>query len=298
MTSPEEILPGVIFYSYLSAKRKEKMCLWNHHTLILQVSGELILETPGQRISMNGGELLLIGKNQLGKLTKTPLPGGNYETIVISLQEPVLRKIALEEKREADNKEADNKYIGPPNLLIPINAFLQGYFQSIVPYARSSGAATTDEMGILKVKEGVKLLLLALPALRNFLFDFSEPYKIDLEKFMLSNFRFNVPVEKFAELTGRSLAGFKRDFQKTFGSPPRRWLQDKRLNVARHLIGTEHQKSSAIYLDLGFESLAHFSHSFKKKFGKAPTEISYSVTDTLKLNPDVTYGIGSGLPTD
>ena len=269
MTSPAEILPGVIFYSYLSAERKEKVCIWNHHTLILQVSGHLTLETSEQSISMTGGEMLLIGKNQLGTLTKTPLPGGNYETIVISLQEDLLRKIVLEDKLEADRK-----YIGPPNILIPSNEFLQGYFQSIVPYACSSGASMTDEMGILKVKEGVKLLLLALPGLRNFLFDFSEPYKMDLEKFMLNNFHFNVPVERFAQLTGRSLAGFKRDFQKTFGMAPRHWLQEKRLTEARYLIENKNKKASAIYLDLGFESLSHFSHSFKKKFGKTPTEWS------------------------
>jgi AraC-like DNA-binding protein len=266
MTSPAEILPGVIFYSYLSAERKEKVCFWNHHTLVLQVSGQFAMETSGQNISMTGGEVLLIGKNQVGTLTKTPLPGANYETIVISLQDDLLRKITLEEKIEADGK-----YIGPPNILIPSNEFLQGYFQSIVPYARSSGATMTDEMGILKVKEGVKLLLLAMPALRNFLFDFSVPHKIDLERFMLTNFHFNVPIEKFALLTGRSLAAFKRDFQKTFNMPPRHWLQEKRLNEARHLIETKHQKPSAIYLDLGFESLSHFSNSFKKKFGKAPT---------------------------
>ena len=273
MTSPAEILPGVIFYSYLSFERKEKVCLWNHHTLIMQVSGQLILETSGQNISMTGGELLLIGKNQLGTLTKTPGPGGNYETIVISLQEDLLRRILLEEKFEADRK-----YMGPLNTLIPLNEFLQGYFQSIVPYARSSGAAMTDEMGILKVKEGVKLLLLVLPELRNFLFDFSEPSKIDLEKFMLNNFHFNVPIEKFAQLTGRSLAAFKRDFLKTFGVPPRHWLQDKRLKEAKHLIETKHQKPSAIYLDLGFESLSHFSYSFKKKFGIAPTALNYGLS--------------------
>jgi AraC-like DNA-binding protein len=129
-------------------------------------------------------------------------------------------------------------------------------------------------MGILKVKEGIKLLILALPVLRNFLFNFSEPYKIDLEKFMLRNFHFNIPIDKFAQLTGRSLAAFKRDFQKSFDSPPRRWLQEKRLDAAKHLIEHKHQKPSAIYLDLGFESLAHFSHSFKKKFGMTPKELA------------------------
>lgn len=267
MINPKEIIPGVLFYSYLSTRRKDKVGFLNHNTLVLLVSGYFTLETAGQKITMRRGEMLLIGKNQLAQITKTPLPDEDYETIVISLQEDLLRKIALEEQIEIGGK-----YIGPPNITIPANEFLQGYFQSVIPYVRSSAENLSADMGMLKVKEGVKLLLHAMPWLKDFLFDFSEPHKIDLEKFMLSNFHFNFPIEKFAQLSGRSLAGFKRDFQKTFGIPPRHWLQEKRLAEARHLIETKHMKPSAIYLDLGFESLSHFSHSFKKKFGKAPTE--------------------------
>lgn len=271
MESPAEILPGVIFYSYLSSERKEKACIWNHHTLVMQVSGQMFLETSEQHMGISAGEVLLIHKNQLGTLTKTPEPDGHYETIVISLQEDLMRKIALEEKMDANAK-----YTGSSNLILPNNDFLKGYFQSIIPYARSSGAAMTDELGLLKVKEGIKLILLAVPELHNFLFDFSEPYKIDLERFMLDNFYFNVPVEKFAQLTGRSLSGFKRDFQKIFGMPPRKWLQDKRLNEARYLIEDKRKRPSSIYLDLGFESLSHFSQAFKRKFGKAPTVVNYN----------------------
>lgn len=247
--------------------RKDKVGFLKHSTLILQVSGQFTLETSGQKISIVGGEMLLIGKNQLGQITKVPLPGQHYETIVISLQEDLLRKIALEEKIEIGQK-----YNGPPNIHIPANDFLQGYFQSIVPYVRNPVETLTTGMGILKVREAVKLLLHTMPSLSNFLFDFSEPYKIDLEEFMLSNFHYNLPIEKFAQLTGRSLAGFKRDFQKIFGMAPRQWLQEKRLTEARHLIETKNKKPSAIYLDLGFESLSHFSHAFRKKFGKAPSD--------------------------
>jgi len=266
MTNPAEILPGVIFYSYLSAERKDKICFWSNHAMVLMVSGQFSLETSGQHITINAGEMLLIGKNQLGTLTKTPLPGQDYESIVISLQEDLLRKIALEEKLTADGK-----YSGPPNIQIPSNTFLQGFFQSIMPYARGAAGPLSEDMGILKIKEAVKLLLHTLPALHDFLFDFSEPHKIDLERFMVSNYHFNIPVERFAQLTGRSLAGFKRDFRKIFNASPRQWLQDKRLTEARYLIEQKHQKPSAIYLDLGFETLSHFSHSFRKKFGKAPT---------------------------
>lgn len=262
-----EIVPGVIFHSYLSAMRKEKACFMENNTLVLLVSGQLTLETSSQKISMKPGQMMLIGKNQLGQITKTPLPGEDYETIIISLKEDLLRKIALEEQIGIQQK-----YVGPPNILIPADDFLKGYFQSVLPYIRNPEERISTDMGILKIKEGVKLLLHAMPALSRFLFDFSEPYKIDLEKFMTNNFHFNVPVEQFARLTGRSLAGFKRDFKKTFGAPPRQWLQERRLMEARHLIEKKDMKVSAIYLDLGFETLAHFSHSFKKKFGKAPTE--------------------------
>lgn len=267
MTNPTEIIPGVIFFSYLSAMRKEKIAFLAHNTLVLQVSGQFTLETASQKISMGRGEMLLIQKNQLGEITKMPLDGEDYQTIVISLKEDLLRKIALEEQIEIAEK-----YTGPSNILIPGNDFLHAFFQSILPYVRHPEEKITSAVGMLKVKEAVYLLLNTMPDLRKFLFDFSEPYKMDLEKFMRNNFHYNVPVEKFAQLTGRSLAGFKRDFQKTFGMAPRQWLLERRLEEARHLIEKKNKKSSAIYLDLGFESLSHFSHSFKKKFGKAPTE--------------------------
>ncbi|QEM12233.1 helix-turn-helix transcriptional regulator [Mucilaginibacter rubeus] len=267
MVNPTEIIPGVLFYSYLSAMRKDKVAFLEHTTLVLQVSGRFTMETASEKISMEKGQMLLIHRNQLGELTKTPLDGEEYQTIVICLKEDLLRKIALDEQIEIGNK-----YDGPPNILIPKNDFLHAFFQSVIPYVHHPNEQITNAMGILKVKEAVYLLINMMPELKNFLFDFSEPYKMDLEKFMHSNFHFNIPVEKFARLTGRSLAGFKRDFQKIFGMAPRHWLQEKRLTEARRLIEKRNKKPSAIYLDLGFESLAHFSYSFKKKFGKAPTE--------------------------
>lgn len=267
MMNPNEIIPGVLFYSYYATMRKEKVGFLSNNILVLQVSGHFTLETSTQTVSMRSGEMLLIGKNQLGQITKVPLADEYYETIVICLQEEVLRKIALEE-----GIEPQDKYIGPRNILIPANDFLRSFFQSVIPYVRHPEEAITSDIGILKVREAVKLLLHVMPSVKQLLFDFSEPYKIDLEKFMLSHFHYNIPVAEFAGLTGRSLASFKRDFHKTFGMAPRQWLQEKRLTEAKALIEIKNKKPSAIYLDLGFESLSHFSNAFKKKFGKPPTE--------------------------
>lgn len=90
---------------------------------------------------------------------------------------------------------------------------------------------------------------------------------------MIKNYKFNVNLERFAFLTGRSLSAFKRDFEKTFNDTPSRWLIQKRLDEAWFLLNKKNKKASDIYLDLGFEDLSHFSFAFKKRFGHSPKEL-------------------------
>jgi AraC family transcriptional regulator, exoenzyme S synthesis regulatory protein ExsA len=118
----------------------------------------------------------------------------------------------------------------------------------------------------LKTFEAIQLLL-RRPGMRDFLFDFAEPFKIDLEAFMNTNYKYNVPLNQFARLTGRSLATFKRDFRKMVNQPPERWLHGKRLEMAHHLITERKQALAEVYLEVGFENMSHFSTSFKKHFG-------------------------------
>jgi hypothetical protein len=73
-----------------------------------------------------------------------------------------------------------------------------------------------NALATLKVKEAAMILLETNPALKDILFDVSEPGKIDLEAYMNEHYKFNVDLNRFAYLTGRSLATFKRDFEKTF----------------------------------------------------------------------------------
>lgn len=118
------------------------------------------------------------------------------------------------------------------------------------------------------------ILLRIQPGLANVLFDFGLPEKADLENFMLRNYTFNVSLERFAYLTGRSLSAFKRDFEKIFQCPPARWLLQKRLETAYFMLSAQQRKASEIYIELGFEDLSHFSYAFKKRFGHSPSSLS------------------------
>src|SRR5258708_36816205 len=93
---------------------------------------------------------------------------------------------------------------------------------------------------------------------------------MNLEAYMNEHYKFNVHLDRFAYLTGRSLATFKRDFEKIFHTSPNRWLQQRRLREAHYLIREKGKKASDEYLKVGFEDLSHFYFAFKKNFGSVP----------------------------
>jgi AraC-like DNA-binding protein len=141
-----------------------------------------------------------------------------------------------------------------------------------MPYFDSAGKMS-GKMALLKLNEALELLLQTSDQAGRLLFDFSEPFKIDLDAYMNKNYVYNVSLEQFARSTGRSLATFKRDFQKIFHQPPEKWLQQKRLEHAHFLIAQQRQSPSEAYLEAGFENLSHFSTAFKKFYGYTPSSL-------------------------
>jgi transcriptional regulator GlxA family with amidase domain len=128
-------------------------------------------------------------------------------------------------------------------------------------------------------QQALGLLLQAQPALQPVLFDEGQPGKIDLEAFMRQNFRFKLAGQELAALTGRSLAAFKRDFQQLFHTSPARWLSQQRLAEAHYLLQQQSWRPSEVYQEVGFESLAHFSHAFKRRFGYPPSYLRPAAPD-------------------
>jgi len=96
---------------------------------------------------------------------------------------------------------------------------------------------------------------------------------MDLVSFMQRNYRYNVNIDRFAYLTGRSLATFKRDFQKVFGISPHAWLMEQRLAKAHEILQTQGISALDVFEDVGFKDYTHFSYAFKKAFGYPPSAV-------------------------
>ncbi|MBC2840419.1 AraC family transcriptional regulator [Robiginitalea sp. SC105] len=95
---------------------------------------------------------------------------------------------------------------------------------------------------------------------------------LSLEKVMEENFLYNLSLEEFARLAGKSLSSFKRDFQSAFNSTPGRWLTGRRLEHARQLLLGTGLTVKEICFDTGFENPSHFTNAFRKRFGQTPNQ--------------------------
>jgi len=265
MDTITKAIGGITYSSYCTENRSGEQFIADHAVGYI-LSGSITIIDGSRTYIFRDGDVVLFRRNHLAKFIKRP-PEGGGELLVISLLlgQALLQGLAKGRPPHLPGLVSPDAALG----IVP-DELLQRYLDFLPAFAEQEISA---EIAGHKIQEFVLLLLRAQPELSQVLFDFGTPGKIDLEAFMQRNFRYNVPLEKFAFLTGRSLATFKRDFEQIFHCPPGRWLLEQRLKEAHYLIREKNSRPSEVYLNVGFESLSHFSHAFKRSFGVPPSKL-------------------------
>lgn len=160
-------------------------------------------------------------------------------------------------------------------LPVDITPTVLSFFHSMIAYFN---ALQEPDQTLLELKFKELVLTIAdNPANSNLLSYFKalvqEPHALSLERVMEDNFCYNLKLEQFANLCNRSLSAFKRDFQKIYNVTPGKWLTEKRLDHALHLLTNFNRSVSDAAFESGFEHPAHFSRSFRQRFGRPPTSV-------------------------
>lgn len=249
-------------------KPQEHPIYYPANVLIYVEQGTLRLNIDNEIHLIKEGEIALVRKYTYGTYYKTWEDTQNgFRDHIFVLEDSFI-------------KEVINNFPLPDGFMpctvqtikLPDTALLVGLMESIKTYI--SGLAQVDQHLIrLKTMEAIHAITSAKPDLLHVFNEFSEPARADLVPFVENNYTHNVSLEKFAEMSGRSLSTFNRDFRKTFKSSPHKWIKQKRLELAKKLLTNTNKKASDVYLEVGFEDLAHFSRSFKNHFGLNPSEI-------------------------
>ena len=189
------------------------------------------------------------------------------EALFVYLPQRMMRRFAQEASIDLGGMR---RWTGQmPYVMLPQNALFAQFFQSLRGYFEVD-AFPSEKLVDVKMLELVLTLLEVRPDLKPLLFDFAEPWKIDISHFMEQNYTSDLNLDDFAHFTGRSLASFKKEFSSIYGEPPMRWIIGRRLAEAKHRI-EQGAKTKDVYRAVGFKNLSHFSKAFKQKYGIVPS---------------------------
>lgn len=233
-------------------------------------SGEMVLDNGKEQIHVGKGECVFIPRDHHITMYKKPYNGERYCGIFLNFTRNFLREMYNKYKQY---KVSDNiSKLKGGVIKLPHSTEIDSLFMSMTPYFNPEVKPEDDFMN-LKLQEGLLALLHIDKRFAPTIFDFNEPWKIDILDFMEQNYMYEFSLEELAHYTGRSLATFKRDFKKISELTPEKWLIRKRLEVAYLEMKQGGKKVVDVYASVGFKNPSHFSTAFKKQYGISPTAV-------------------------
>jgi AraC-like DNA-binding protein len=255
-----------VVLSCLSEKYLRNEVMLNDHCFVRIISGEIKIVLSDTSQIFGPGDTLLFPRRQLSTVIQYPKDNKPYQCVLMILKRERLKDYY------SRNRTDENTEFSTALRSYERHPLFESYFGSLLPYFDLQNELP-EKLLAIKMEEALTILRTIDGSVDAVLADFTEPGKIDLADFMEQNYRYNMPLEKFSYLTGRSLTTFKRDFNHIYGDTPQRWLTKKRLKLAHYMLSESKQKPVEIYREVGFENLSHFSYAFKKQFGYPPKGI-------------------------
>ncbi|MDR3219981.1 MAG: AraC family transcriptional regulator [Dysgonamonadaceae bacterium] len=257
-----------IFLSCFADNAQSCIPTAKEHYLAYVCSGELELTERGKTTRIHNGECVFIRKDNRVSMTKQPKNGEQFKSIFLSFSRKFLREFYQTMDKKQLPEDARRQKVSVYRLPSD-RPDIVSLFESMTPYL-DSGIPPTDELIRLKIQEGIYVLLNTDKNFYSSLFDFSEPWKIDILDYLNENYMYDLSIEEIASYTGRSLATFKRDFKKISPLPPQKWLIKKRLEAAYEKLQEGGKKISDVYADVGFKNLTHFYFAYERQYGYSP----------------------------
>ena len=240
----------------------KRTVLLTEHTLIFVINGVKLLHFPGETVKAEPNSIILLKKG-IYVMAEYFEDGLTFEAMMIFLPRKALKEF-MQERVEGGKDD-------PPFLVFPAGDLLTEFKEQ---YRGYFGRSFRGKDQLLALKQQELLVLLAGSghgqAVSRFLRSAMHAEPEDLASVVKEYMLQPVTLEEMASLSNRSLASFKRDFQRHYRCPPRQWINRQRLDHARLLLDNTDQSVSGIALACGFESTSHFIRIFKREFGITP----------------------------
>lgn len=264
-------LDNLSLVTYKQTKKQTKNEInTNQNIFIIVLKGKKIIYSEGKKFIIKENESVFISKGTYLMSEVLANESKSFESLVFFFDDTLLKEFfTLHQKNFSQDNHLLKIY--EKTFRILVSPFLKSTIDSILTFFSYEN---TGRETFLKYKFFEILLeIIKEDKSHNFL---SFLYKIQnveiskLQEFMEKNFTRSLTIEEFSKETNRSLSKFKKDFSIFSDLPPKEWINNKRLELAKTLLKTSGHNITEIAMELGFDSVSYFSKVFSNKFNESP----------------------------
>jgi AraC family transcriptional regulator, exoenzyme S synthesis regulatory protein ExsA len=260
----------LIFLYWICPQVDKHLKLFNHYNeIVFTLTGKKTFHHNGNSWPLTDDTALFIKKTAY-TTEKHEMVG--WEVLAFFFQDAFLRQVYNEYREYLPLKNLPSP---PKDMFVPIkvNDTIHAFCYSIVPYFKQK-VPPSESLLELKFKE-IIFVILSEPenaGLLSYVHSIVDQQKTPIWEVMEANYMFNLTIDEYARIAGRSAAAFKREFNEHYGTSPGKWLTNRRLERTKLLLATSRKTIGEIIYDCGFENISHFSRIFKENYGFSPLQ--------------------------
>lgn len=264
----------LLFIEYKCVADESLLRVWSEHNYIMYViKGKKLWRTPHAEYYVQQGEAVFVKK---GANIVHQFFDEGFCSLIIFIPDQFISSVILDNPGSVPAYTSKNI---DTVIRLHFDAVLSGYFHSVLAYFAKEQAPTKS---LLEIKfQELILDLISSPdneALCTYFRSLCNKSKPSMGEVMERNFMYNMKLEDFAYLCGRSLTTFKRDFIEEFKVSPGKWLLLKRLEYVKHLMQVTDKNVNELAFESGFENVSHFIRVFRETTGKTPLQFKKLLT--------------------
>lgn len=257
-------------YTYAKYKKAvgahRRVIFLKEHTILFALNGNKNIFLDDEVLNVNPNSIVLLKRGIYG-MTEVVPEGIDYEALLLFFPEGLLQQFLRQHHLQPDKIVTDPRAY----LMFPIDDLLDSFRKQYMLFFENR-AANLEAILQLKLQEAFLLLLAGehRESILTFLHGITHAQPANIEYIVNTHLFQPLTLAELAQLSGRSLASFKRDFQQYFHCAPKKWINEKRLAHARMLLLNDDMPVSEVALTCGFENVPHFIRIFKQEFGDTP----------------------------
>ena len=249
---------------------KNSRVIFNCYAISFVINGEKAIFRPSNNTIVETGEGIVIPQGN-SIMAEHTLNEHKYASILLFFPASVAADFLNKHKLQAKATTAQSvDYIK-----FRQTNYMAGYLKSVQALIHD-GQPLPYELALHKVEE---LLLVLLQTNREALIILLQNNAVSpsfqLKNLVENNLFNNLTLDELAFLAHKSLASFKRDFEKIYHVAPAKYIRERKLEIARQELA-QGKNASSLYVDLGYDNLSNFSSAFKKQFGVSPRQYQLS----------------------